>query len=247
MSPKAAGLAVKMGYTQVKVYLQGDPGWQESGRVLTASDAFILDGNIILIDLRAPEMAEKGHIPGAVNIPFDQLEDSWEQFPSFARAPIIFYGEGDQAEKAVEMLRTWGYLNLSVVAGGFERWIKEGFPFTEGAPATEVDWVRTLEEGEIALEDFRKALEAQPADTLILDVRGPAEVAEGMLPGARNIPLDQLESRMSELPKDKKILVYCSTGARASMAREVLAKAGFDARFVTATLRCSDGECSVDQ
>lgn len=62
---------------------------------------------------------------------------------------------------------------------------------------------------------------------LVLDVREPGEFAQGHMQGARNIPLAQLEARLAELQKyrDKPVLVYCQTGARARKACAVL-KAG---------------------
>ena len=66
-----------------------------------------------------------------------------------------------------------------------------------------------------------------------------------MLPNAYNIPLDELGARFGELPKDKEVLVHCSTGVRADMAVHELKKAGFKARFVVVTVDCADGECHL--
>jgi len=66
---------------------------------------------------------------------------------------------------------------------------------------------------------------------LILDVRTPAEYAKGHVPGATNIPYDQLPSRLEELGPDRsqEIVVYCESGRRAAMASETLTDAGFEA------------------
>ncbi|TFW18311.1 rhodanese-like domain-containing protein [Duganella callida] len=63
----------------------------------------------------------------------------------------------------------------------------------------------------------------------VLDVRDAKEFAEGHLPEARNIPLADLDKRISELNKFKNqsVIVVCKTGARASAAAAKLAKAGF--------------------
>jgi len=67
------------------------------------------------------------------------------------------------------------------------------------------------------------------ADLLILDVRSPGEYAEGHVPGALNIPHDQLESRLAELAgdEDAEVVVYCRSGRRAGIALDLLSKAGF--------------------
>ena len=73
MSTKSAGLAVKKGFTNVKVMLQGAPGWKKSGQMVVASSKFIKEGNIILVDLRSGRDAAAGHIPRSVNIPVADL------------------------------------------------------------------------------------------------------------------------------------------------------------------------------
>jgi len=49
-----------------------------------------------------------------------------------------------------------------------------------------------------------------------------------MIAGAVNIPIDELESRVAEVPKDKPIVTYCMKGGRASRAAEILREAGYD-------------------
>jgi rhodanese-related sulfurtransferase len=64
---------------------------------------------------------------------------------------------------------------------------------------------------------------------LILDVRTPEEFAEGHVPGAINIPYDQLGSRLAEISshKGKDIVLYCRSGKRAGIAANTLQTAGF--------------------
>jgi rhodanese-related sulfurtransferase len=72
----------------------------------------------------------------------------------------------------------------------------------------------------------------QPTEQqLILDVRNPGELEKlGAIPGAINIPVDQLRDRIAELPKDKEILVYCMVGLRGNVAYRQLANHGFKAK-----------------
>ena len=64
---------------------------------------------------------------------------------------------------------------------------------------------------------------------LILDVRMPGECARGGIPGAVNIPLDTLREHLSELPKDRKIIVSCAVGLRGYLGTRILRQHGFDA------------------
>lgn len=61
----------------------------------------------------------------------------------------------------------------------------------------------------------------------ILDVRSKGEFQEAHIAGAKLIPLDDLQRRMDELPKDREILVVCRSGARSGMAAGQLVNAGF--------------------
>ncbi len=65
-----------------------------------------------------------------------------------------------------------------------------------------------------------------------LDVRHPAELAIESLPGAVNIPLDQLRARLDELPRDREIHVVCRSGQRAYYATRILLQNGFNVRNV---------------
>jgi len=63
------------------------------------------------------------------------------------------------------------------------------------------------------------------SDYLLVDVRQAAEYRQGHIPGARLIPLDELEERLTDLPRDRDIIFYCRSGAR-SQAASVLAASG---------------------
>ena len=62
---------------------------------------------------------------------------------------------------------------------------------------------------------------------LVLDVREAAEYAFGHVPGAKSIPMGELEARLAELDQDQEIYVICRTGTRSDMAAKVLANKGF--------------------
>ena len=62
---------------------------------------------------------------------------------------------------------------------------------------------------------------------IIVDVRTPEEFRDGAYPGAKNIPLAELGSRLGEIPKDKPVVVYCLSGARSSSAARAMKQAGF--------------------
>ena len=65
--------------------------------------------------------------------------------------------------------------------------------------------------------------------TIVLDVRTPGEWNEFHAPNTTLIPLDELASRVDELPKDQPILVVCRSGNRSQAGRDILLQAGFSA------------------
>lgn len=74
-----------------------------------------------------------------------------------------------------------------------------------------------------------EALALVKSGARILDVRTPQETASGVIPGAILIPVQELEARAKELPKDgRTTLVYCAGGSRSAAACEMLANLGHD-------------------
>jgi peroxiredoxin family protein/rhodanese-related sulfurtransferase/TusA-related sulfurtransferase len=71
----------------------------------------------------------------------------------------------------------------------------------------------------------------------LLDVREPSEVATGTIPGAINIPVDQLRDRVGELPKDRELLVFCQVGLRGYVACRQLSQKGFRCRNLTGGMK----------
>jgi phage shock protein E len=65
----------------------------------------------------------------------------------------------------------------------------------------------------------------------LIDVRTPEEYAQGHLPGAVNIPVDQLTMRLDKIPKDRPIILYCQSGKRSASALRILSSHGFRAVY----------------
>jgi rhodanese-related sulfurtransferase len=84
--------------------------------------------------------------------------------------------------------------------------------------------------GAVERDDLQALLDHQ--DVLVIDVRPKLEFDSGHLPGARAIPVEELPARLTELPRDKRIVAYCR-GAYCLFADEAVAllrREGFDAR-----------------
>ena len=97
-------------------------------------------------------------------------------------------------------------------------------------------WLRTL-------FGTRKGIGPREADglmrsgALLLDVREPAEWRAGHAPGARHIPLGEIEGRLGELQRDQTVVVVCRSGGRSARATTVLTRSGVQALNLNGGMR----------
>lgn len=230
LSPKSAGLAVKNGYSNVKVFHDGEPVWSKADYSLESSPKQVKEGNILLIDLRSPEKFAAGHLERAVNIPMADLATRYSEalFPDYKGSLIVFSSDSTaEMEAGVEQMRDWGFTRATMFSGGMERWQKAGLPVATGpnpAPA-KLTYVRKLAPYEVSIADFMAAVTG--GGPLIVDARSTAEFSAGHFRSSVNIPSEEMEVRFTEVPKDKPVYLHCSTGSRAEMAYDILKAKGY--------------------
>jgi rhodanese-related sulfurtransferase len=235
LSHNSAFKAEKLGYTNIKVYAAGYPDWIKRGNMGAVSLPFLkkkLDEGspLTLVDSRPKERKyDKGHIPGAINIPDGDFDKMLDRLPADKASPLYFYCEGlscklssDSAAKAVKL----GYTQVKVVPEGYPGWVKlYGAGPTAGAPAPTVAIQTTADKDAIAIPSFEKILKEAPDSVFLVDVRDPAEFASGSFKGAINMPVATVEARAGELPTDKPIIFFCSAGGRSGDALDKARKA----------------------
>ncbi|MGL4554815.1 MAG: FAD-dependent oxidoreductase [Gemmataceae bacterium] len=73
-----------------------------------------------------------------------------------------------------------------------------------------------------------EALAALPEKPALLDVRTASEYAGGHIPGAVNVPVDELRGRLADVPKGRPVVAYCQVGQRGYLATRILMQAGYD-------------------
>lgn len=111
-----------------------------------------------------------------------------------------------------------------------KRWaVLVGFVVLSAACSPESEPTQTLIYREVSVEDAKALIGEQGAELLVIDVRTPREFAGGHLPGAVNIDVQDAEfsRKVSELPKDEPVLVYCRSGNRSARAVEIMTELGF--------------------
>jgi rhodanese-related sulfurtransferase len=237
LSPKSAKLAKAKGWTNVKAYRDGLPGWKKTGHHMVVEPMQIkakLGPNAVFIDLRADASTR---VKGAVHFTladFKKLDASLAavkrpRLPGVTdtKAPIIIYGAKNDDADAIALwkaLKGWGYKSHALLNGGFAGWTAAKLPLDKGAAPTTFTYVRKAMPGSVNVAEFEKAMASK--STIIVDVRTADEAAD-KLAGAINVPLDSFESNLAKLPKGKAIILYCGSGSRASMGYETLKKKGY--------------------
>ncbi|SNB44805.1 rhodanese-like domain-containing protein [Geobacter sp. DSM 9736] len=252
MSPGSQKKAKALGYTNIKVFVEGMPAWlSKNYGVVTApamKDAY-KDIPYVLLDARPSAAAEKGFIKGAVTFPAAD-DKALKLLPKKEmKAPVIVYdedGKGNAAAVAKGIVKA-GYTNVFVLTEGLAGWKKAQLPVETGKLAAKVTYVPKPKPGEFPMEDFKKLITSIPAGTVLVDVRNPDELGDGIIKGAVNIPADRIDQHLSEF-KDKRVIAYCNTGTRAEMAYHALKAKGFtNAFFLNAKVDFDEGKPEISK
>jgi rhodanese-related sulfurtransferase len=145
-SIKSAGLAQKLGYTNVAVYNEGLPEWVKRGYptevkkiypdkpipVLTAAELkALLDakGKVFVLDIRDADDVGSGRIAGSVNVDLESLDVRFAEIPKNKKIVVIDL-HGKQTQQAGRFLLWKGYTDVARLDGGFlSGWLKAGLPF----------------------------------------------------------------------------------------------------------------------
>lgn len=165
-------------------------GYVERARPYEAPAKELLSSLYLLLDEREREEYAKGHLLGAVNLPFPELSGLLESLPR--GLPIIVYG-GENAGEAVEILRSHGFL-ARVLAGDLAGWLLTfGSLFVVGEIVGQSGTGREIPS--ITPETLAKNF------LVILDLRPTELFKEGALPGAIRVDLQDLPELGQKLPR----------------------------------------------
>ncbi len=170
----------------------------------------------LIIDTRERHEFMDGHLKGSLLATYDKNFNTIAgSYAGDAGQDIYLIIEVEQLEQAVRDLIRVGLDNI------------KGYVL----PADLSSWNGDLEEIKAISFDEMNRLRVDK-NVQVLDVRRATEYAEGHLPGSINIAHTRLAGELGDLPRDKQLLVHCSTGIRASYASGLLAKEGFDVQWV---------------
>ena len=215
------GLTNPPGYfpKNVLMNIQGyeslDTVMERGRKALTAQEfEFVAtETHALILDTRAPEVFAKGFIPNSINIGLNGSFAMWVgEMITDIKQEILLVTDKDQEEEAIIRLSRVGYDHtIGYLAGGFETWQEANF---------EIDTVERMSASE---------LEASYSnEPLIIDVRKKSEFDSEHVLNAVNIPLNELNLRFTELPKDQAFILHCAGGYRSMIAASILKSRGFE-------------------
>lgn len=245
LSADSAEIFRKLGYTDTSVYRNGVPGWNQKMQPLLAEEPFIRKGNLIIVDTTVGKETIVTPTNKTVQMSLDDLkgEKGKKLLRNISRnAPVLVVARADMAavNEVLEELRYLDFRRLSY------------FPLTSWpdklavAPAIEtLTWAPIYGPGQVAPKTFE---EAAVAGGYILDVRPAADYATGHFKGSVNIPVEELEKGYSKVPKDKRVLVHCATGAKSQKAFDILGRKGYsNVMYLDAEISCKGESCTIKE
>ena len=174
----------------------------------------ISEGKVLLIDTRLANEYTKKHVPGSACAPYSR--SGW------GKAVAGYFGNdvGDVAilgtnetivDAAAKEAKENGFNVVHVISDGMKGWESSNLPVAEMS--------------EITPEELYE----NSSDYTVIDVREPFEWSSGVIPGSMKIPMEELPSKLEELPKDRKYAIVCASGSRSQSAALYMADSGFDA------------------
>jgi hydroxyacylglutathione hydrolase len=168
----------------------------------------------VVIDLRDQLSFGAGHIPASFGIGAGTNLSTWASWLVPYGPPLLLVAGGrDEAEAAVRSLVRVGLDDVrGYLSGGFESWIRAGYPLAQTTQVAPAGLAARLERGE---------------RVHVVDVRSDSEWTEGHIAGARHVMGGDLPKRVDDLRGlDGTIAIVCRGGYRSTAAASVLERAG---------------------
>jgi rhodanese-related sulfurtransferase len=170
------------------------------------------DAGAQILDVREPAEFAKGHVAGSINIGLGGQYATWAGTVLDRSKPIVIIAEPGREQEAALRLGRIGFDHL-------KGYLRGGMEALSNRP--DLVWPTDRISAPMVAEELAGA-----DAPLLVDVRNPREFATKHIPGSVNIPLNHLQERMAEIPRDRRIAVHCAGGYRSSIAASILHQYG---------------------
>jgi hydroxyacylglutathione hydrolase len=170
------------------------------------------DAGAQILDVRDAAEYAKGHLAGSINIGLGGQYATWAGTVLDRAKPIVIIAEpGREAEAALRL----GRIGFDDVKG----YMNGGMQALAGRP--DLVWPTERISAPMVADEL-----AGPDPPLLLDIRNPREWVTKHIDGSVNVPLNHLQERIAEIPRDRRIAVHCAGGYRSSIAASILHQYG---------------------
>jgi hydroxyacylglutathione hydrolase len=170
------------------------------------------DAGAQILDVRDAAEFAKGHVAGSINIGLGGQYATWAGTVLDRAKPIVIIAEPGREQEAALRL---GRIGFDHVKG----YLDDGM----GALAERPDLVWPTERVSAPMVAEELASAEPP---LLLDIRNPREWKTKHIDGSVNLPLNHLQERIAEVPRDRRLAVHCAGGYRSSIAASILHQYG---------------------
>jgi hydroxyacylglutathione hydrolase len=170
------------------------------------------DAGAQVLDVRDPAEYAKGHLAGSINIGLGGQYATWAGTVIDRAKPIVIVAEPGREQEAALRLGRIGFDHVKGYLGG-------GMAALASRP--DLVWPTERISAPMVAEELAGA-----DPPLMLDVRNPREWAAKHIEGSVNIPLNHLQERIAEVPRDRRVAIYCAGGYRSSIAVSILHQHG---------------------
>ena len=169
-----------------------------------------------ILDVRDPAEFASAHLAGSINIGLGGQFATWAGTILSRENPIVIIADPGREHEAATRL---GRIGFDHVAG----YLQDGLESLKSRP----DLTTHTERVSAQLAAERAAPAGRDKPPLLLDVRTPSERAQKRIIGSVGLPLNHVGDRLSEVPTDRPVLVYCAGGYRSSIAASLLQHHGY--------------------
>ena len=161
-----------------------------------------------VLDIRDPGEYAKGHLAGSINIGLGGQYATWAGTVLDRTRPIVIIAEPGREQEAALRL---GRIGFDHVRG----YLRGGMQALAERP--DLVWPTERVTAQMAADELASA-----DPPLVLDIRNPREWQTKHIARSVNIPLNHLQERIGEVPRDRRIAVHCAGGYRSSIAASIL-------------------------
>jgi rhodanese-related sulfurtransferase/glyoxylase-like metal-dependent hydrolase (beta-lactamase superfamily II) len=170
------------------------------------------DAGAQILDVREAAEYAKGHLAGSINIGLGGQYATWAGTVLDRAKPIVIIAEPGREQEAAVRLGRIGFDHVKgYLQGGMEAL----------AERPDLVWPTERVSALMVAEEL-----ASVDPPLLLDIRNPREWAAKHIEGSVNVPLNHLQERIAEIPRDRRVAVHCAGGYRSSIAASILHQYG---------------------